>query len=166
MSSSGWPIGTAVVVIVVVAAAVVWSLYVPVFYGYSSAPGVGPASIVITSSANVTSTSSAVATTASAGGNGSSSGNTVAMPPGVGSDQSLNFQPASLTVAPGTTVTWKNLDSVAHTVTSTSVPSGAKSFNSGNMPPGATFQVTLTVPGTYHYYCTYHSWMVATVTVS
>jgi len=54
---------------------------------------------------------------------------------------------------------------VAHTVTSKTVPTGASSFNSGEMLPGATFTYTFTVPGTYSYYCIYHSWMTGTVTV-
>ena len=43
------------------------------------------------------------------------------------------FAPKTLTVAPGTTVVWKNGDSVAHTVTA---DNGA--FDSGNMEQGAT----------------------------
>jgi plastocyanin len=63
-------------------------------------------------------------------------------------------------------VTWVNNDgSVHHTVTSTSVPSGATSFNSGDMAGGATFTYTFTVPGVYQYDCVYHPWMTGTVTV-
>src|SRR4051812_40386937 len=44
------------------------------------------------------------------------------------------FQPASLQIAAGSSVTWTNADSTAHTVTS---DSGA--FDSGQLAPGATF---------------------------
>jgi plastocyanin len=66
-------------------------------------------------------------------------------------------------------VTFTNNDAanggIHHTVTSTSVPSGAASFNSGDMALGAKFTVMFTVPGTYQYYCAYHPWMVGTITV-
>jgi len=45
------------------------------------------------------------------------------------------------------------------------VPSGAASFDSGNMNAGAKFSYTFTVAGTYTYYCQYHSWMQGTVIV-
>jgi plastocyanin len=64
------------------------------------------------------------------------------------------------------TVLWTNNDNIQHTVTSTSVPNGAKSFDSGLMSPGKTFQITLTVPGTYGYYCKLHpTWMKGTIDV-
>jgi plastocyanin len=85
---------------------------------------------------------------------------------GTGTQQSLNFQPSSVTVATGGTVTWTNNDPVPHTVTSVSVPSGASSFDSGQMNYTATFKVTFTIDGTYNYVCTYHPWMHGTVTVT
>jgi plastocyanin len=77
------------------------------------------------------------------------------------------YVPDSITVVIGlnNTVTWSNDDSAPHTVTSNSVPSGASSFDSGNMNPGQSFTFTFTVPGTYEYHCSYHSWMTGTVTV-
>lgn len=85
---------------------------------------------------------------------------------GTGNQQSLNYQPSSVTVAKGGTVTWTNNDPVAHTVTSVSVPSGASSFNSGMMNYTATFKVTFTVDGTYTYLCSYHPWMHGTIIVT
>jgi plastocyanin len=86
---------------------------------------------------------------------------------GAGESQTGNYQPASITVVIGvnSTVTWVNDDSVPHTVTSKTVPTGASSFNSGNMDPGATFTYTFSIAGTYSYYCQYHGWMQATVIV-
>lgn len=70
--------------------------------------------------------------------------------------QSTAFNPSTRTVATGTTVTWSNKDGFAHTVTSSSVPSGAQSFSSGNLGGGATFQVTFSTAGTYQYFCSIH----------
>jgi plastocyanin len=86
---------------------------------------------------------------------------------GTGIQQSLNFQPSSVTVARGGTVTWTNNDkNIPHTVTSTSWPAGATSFDSGQMNYTATFKVTFTVDGTYNYVCSYHPWMHGSVTVT
>jgi plastocyanin len=91
----------------------------------------------------------------------------VSMPNGVGTSQSLNFQPSSVTISRGGSVTWTNNDPTNHTVTSTSVPSGAATFDSGAMSQNATFRVLFTVDGSYNYVCTYHAgWMKGTVTVT
>jgi plastocyanin len=76
------------------------------------------------------------------------------------------YAPDSITLVVGVnnTVTWTNNDSVHHTVTSTSAPTGGD-FNSGNMQPAATCTHTFTVPGTYQYDCVYHSWMTGTIIV-
>lgn len=70
------------------------------------------------------------------------------------------FNPGSVTVAAGTTVTWTNNDTVSHTVTSTD---GA--FDSGNIAPGETFTFTFSATGTFTYMCSYHPNMTATVVV-
>jgi len=70
------------------------------------------------------------------------------------------FDPATLEVAAGTTVTWTNNDTVPHTVTATD-----KSFDSGNLAPGATFSHTFATAGSFEYICQYHAAMKATVTV-
>ncbi len=91
----------------------------------------------------------------------------VSIPSGTGASSSLNFDPRSVTVVIGVnnTVTWTNDDAAIHTITSTSVPAGAQTFNDGNMNQGATFSVTFTVPGTYQYHCGIHAWMTGTVIV-
>ncbi len=76
------------------------------------------------------------------------------------------FTPATLTVKAGASVTWVNKDPVTHTVTSTSVPSGAKGFDSGDLPYGYPFTVTFTTPGTYQYYCSIHPIMTGTIVVT
>lgn len=70
--------------------------------------------------------------------------------------QNIAFSPSSRTVTAGTTVTFTNKDGFAHTVTSSSVPAGAATFNSGNVAANGTFQVTFSVAGTYQVYCMIH----------
>jgi plastocyanin len=72
----------------------------------------------------------------------------------------FSFQPAAITVAVGTTVTWTNNDSSAHTVTAND-----GSFDSGRLAPGATFSQTFATAGTFAYHCAIHSSMKATVIV-
>jgi len=69
------------------------------------------------------------------------------------------FNPASVTVAVGTAVTWTNNDSVGHTVTADD-----GSFN-GSVAPGAPFSFTFTKAGTYTYHCSIHPNMKATIVV-
>ena len=87
---------------------------------------------------------------------------TVIMPLGVGSDESLTFSPATVVVIIGqnNTVFFQNKDVAPHTVTS---DDGA--FDSGNIPVGGNWTYEFTTPGTFHYHCTYHSWMHGTVIV-
>lgn len=76
--------------------------------------------------------------------------------------QNFAFSPASLTVSPGTTVTWTNKDSTAHTVT---IDSGSGP-NSGQIQPGQSYSFTFQQSGTYAYHCSIHPQMKATVVVS
>jgi plastocyanin/glucose/arabinose dehydrogenase len=65
--------------------------------------------------------------------------------------QNLAFQPMDLTLPVGTTVTWTNNDSVAHSVTWDD-----KTVDSGLFGQGETFSYTFTTAGTYPYYCIPH----------
>ncbi|MFB7909834.1 cupredoxin domain-containing protein [Kitasatospora sp. NPDC056076] len=72
------------------------------------------------------------------------------------------FQPATVTLRPGDTVTVTNQDSTAHTLTADD-----KSFDTGTIAPGAT--ATFTAPeksGAHPYICTIHQFMHGTLTVS
>jgi plastocyanin len=71
------------------------------------------------------------------------------------------FQPDSLQIAAGSSVTWTNADSTAHTVTS---DTGA--FDAGPLAPGASFTQTFDIPGTYTYHCQIHPFMTGTIVVS
>lgn len=75
------------------------------------------------------------------------------------------FVPKDITVAAGTTVTWRNDDSAPHTVTADD-----KAFDSGDMGEGDEFSYTFTKAGVYPYYCIWHGaaggeGMAGTVTV-
>jgi plastocyanin len=74
--------------------------------------------------------------------------------------QSYSPDPVTVVIGVNNTVTWVNNDSAPHTVTAND-----GSFDSGNMAPTGTFTFTFTTPGTYHYHCIYHPWMVATIIV-
>jgi plastocyanin len=65
----------------------------------------------------------------------------------------LSFSPATVTVAPGETVTW-NFQGL-HTSTSDAM-TGPEVWNSGVLSSG-TFSHTFGTPGTYPYYCAIHS---------
>lgn len=71
-----------------------------------------------------------------------------------------SFEPAVITVAPGTTVTWTNKDPVPHTVTSST-----QLFNGILDDQGALFSWTFADPGTFAYVCAYHPGMAGTVVV-
>src|SRR4051794_4215731 len=71
------------------------------------------------------------------------------------------FQPASLEVTAGTTVTWTNSGAAPHTVTA---DDGA--FDSGTLQPGSTFSFTFDTPGTFAYHCEIHPNMTATIIVT
>ena len=63
---------------------------------------------------------------------------------------------AQVSIRSGETVGWRHVGENPHTVTSTTVPSGARSFESATMRNGDTFTLTPTTPGTYTYHCATH----------
>jgi plastocyanin len=76
------------------------------------------------------------------------------------------YSPDSITLVMGVnnTMTWTNDDSSFHTVSSSSAPA-CGSFDSGRIDPDYTWTHTFTIPGSYRYYCKYHSWMKGTIVV-
>lgn len=64
--------------------------------------------------------------------------------------KNFEFQPKTLTVKPGTTVTWTN-NAGSHTVTADN-----DSFSSPTLTSGQTFSHKFTKKGTYRYYCSLH----------
>jgi plastocyanin len=85
-------------------------------------------------------------------------GTTITIPAGDGYGGSSSFSPGSLTVAPGTTVTWMNRDGVVHVTESGTVWSA-------NLEPGGSFSHTFATRGTFNYRCSIHTGMSGSVTV-
>ena len=71
-----------------------------------------------------------------------------------------DYRPDLLDVLPGETVSWTNVSTRTHTVTS---DDGL--FDSGNVEPGSGFRFTLATIGTYRYHCTIHPSIVGEVDV-
>jgi plastocyanin len=70
------------------------------------------------------------------------------------------FNPAQLNVAPGTTVTFVNNDTEAHTATAND-----GLFDSGVLEPGSSFDVWLDGSGTVTYHCELHPDMQGSIVV-
>lgn len=76
------------------------------------------------------------------------------------------FDPIGILVPAGTTIRWINEDpGNAHTATAyhpdnfdhaLRIPAGARPWDSDYLLPGESFEVTLTVPGVYDYFCAPH----------
>jgi plastocyanin len=71
------------------------------------------------------------------------------------------FTPQTLTVKVGDSVRWFNDDALPHTVSAVD-----RSWDSGSMAPGASFERRFETTGTYSYVCLYHSWMTGTIEVA
>lgn len=72
----------------------------------------------------------------------------------------MAFTPGRIEIEAGTTVTWKNNDPLAHTVTAAN-----RAFDSGLVQPGTSWSYTFTTPGTYDFSCTPHPFMKGVVVV-
>jgi plastocyanin len=90
----------------------------------------------------------------------SGSATPVSIPRGADVLTSTAYNPNPVSVTVGTTVTWTNNDTTAHTATGDD-----GTWNSGTMLPGATFSRTFNTAGTFTYHCTIHPNMVASVMV-
>jgi len=71
------------------------------------------------------------------------------------------FNPATITIKKGTTVTWTNQDSAPHTVTSES----GNELDSPTLSKGQSYSHTFNEVGTFSYYCTIHPRMKGNVVV-
>ncbi len=72
----------------------------------------------------------------------------------------FSFNPPSLEVAAGTTVTWTNNDGTGHTVTQ-----DGGGFQSGKIDGGGSFSFTFDTPGTDAYHCEFHPSMTGEIIV-
>lgn len=93
----------------------------------------------------------------SCGGGGGGGG--VAGPSGDGNfvevllTDGLRFQPANVTVPPGTTVRWRSVSTVAHTVT----PDNHQEFSRATLvTAGQSSTHTFSTTGTFPYFCELH----------
>jgi plastocyanin len=78
--------------------------------------------------------------------------------------RNIAFEPAQLTVAVGTTVTWTNADVVRHTVTSGAPGEPDGTFDEPLAAEGSA-SVTFDEPGTFVYHCDLHRNMTGEVVV-
>lgn len=87
----------------------------------------------------------------------------------------LQFTPATLTVKPGTSVTFTNDEVITHTVTTGTYTVGADNFRSEEKADGKldktlqgkgdTVSYTFASPGTYSYFCSIHKAMQGQIVV-
>lgn len=74
--------------------------------------------------------------------------------------ENFSFAPATLTVKPGTKVTWINRDDVPHTV-----DENEKRFKSGAMDSDDQYSYTFNSSGTFNYFCGLHPKMTGQIIV-
>jgi plastocyanin len=72
----------------------------------------------------------------------------------------FDFGPPDLTIAAGTTVTWKNKDGEVHRI-----KDDHNRFSSAALDTDDSYSHTFTTPGVYHYFCTIHPYMVGKIVV-
>lgn len=87
----------------------------------------------------------------------------------------LGFDPATVTIKPGQTVTWKNGNDISHVLVEGSYALDGNGLRSSEHPDGAfslkvdktgdTVSHTYPKAGTFTYYCSIHKGMNATVIV-
>jgi plastocyanin len=82
-----------------------------------------------------------------------------ALPPREILMQGIAFSPAQISVPPGTTVIWRNLDRVQHQVR-------GGEFDSGRINTGSYWAAILGKPGLYQFLCSFHPNMRAEITVT
>jgi plastocyanin len=73
----------------------------------------------------------------------------------------LKFDPSATSAKAGDVIQWTNTGSVAHNVTFDD-----PTLTSGTLQQNDTWQVKITVAGTYMYHCTFHPGMTGQITVA
>jgi plastocyanin len=111
-----------------------------------------PMLLLLVACGDTASTPQATATTAIPTATAATSGPTV-------STVGFSFQPSTLTVHVGDTVTWMNKGDVDHTVTNDT------GIFDGELPAGQSFTFTFTTAGTFSYHCSIHPVMKGTIKV-
>ena len=77
----------------------------------------------------------------------------------------FSFNPDSLAVTTGTTVTWSNKDGVTHTVTS-GTPEDPDGTFEEQVSAGSSVEITLDEAGRFTYFCAIHNTMRGEIVVS
>jgi plastocyanin len=72
----------------------------------------------------------------------------------------FDYSPRELTIPAGSSVTWTNHDGAPHTSTDED-----ESWDTGRLGEDESGTITFDTPGSYEYYCTYHPYMQASLTV-
>ena len=76
------------------------------------------------------------------------------------------YDPSTVTISAGGTVTFVNSDTAPHTVTSGNATDGPDGvWDSSLIMIDMSYSVTLDNPGTYDYFCMVHPWMQGIVIV-
>jgi len=75
--------------------------------------------------------------------------------------ENMKYAPETLEIHSGDSVIWVNKDFLSHTATAEN-----KSFNSGEIKPGASWGRKFKTPGKISYKCLYHPLMKATLTIA
>jgi len=127
------------------------------YFQFNLAPNYFKSTTTTTSSGVTCPSSACVNVTIPSGASAPPSGYTT------GQKTQYGFAPTTITVVIGknSTIFFVNNDAAPHTATSDT----AGVFDTGNINPGATAQITITTPGTFTYHCAYHPWMQATIVV-
>jgi plastocyanin len=73
----------------------------------------------------------------------------------------LAYNPDSVEIPVGATVTWTNSDTVPHTATA----KDREALQSGTLNPGDSYSQTFDQPGTFDYFCEFHANMKGTIVV-
>jgi plastocyanin len=74
--------------------------------------------------------------------------------------RNYDYLPRDLTIDAGSTVTWTNYDDAPHTATEQD-----DAWGSGRLDRNEIAALSFEAAGRYEYYCTYHPYMKATLTV-
>jgi plastocyanin len=113
------------------------------------------AGIIVASCTSGGSGSSATTTTSAGTGTATGSGTTVQV-----IMNNRSYDPATVTIKAGDTVTWVNQDAPQHDVVADN-----GEFKSDLFDKGGTFSFTFSTAGTYPYHCSIHPGMTGTVIV-
>ncbi len=119
--------------------------------------GIGAAVLIVSGCSDGAEKSTASGSSSSSSGDAAASGDVAV------SIKDFLFKDKSVTVAPGTKITWTNEDSAVHSVVS--VDKGIFA-SAPTMEQNATFTFTAEKPGTIEYICGIHNYMMGTVIVS